>query len=228
MAEREQNAEGKADALYADIKADLMAWRFATGSRISEASLSRHYGVSRSPIREATTRLESDGLLERNGMIVRVRQRTFEEVIDIYRVRIFLEGAIAGDAAARRREIDIMRMRAALDAESGVNQGDPLAIAHANNAFHQALGVAAHNVTLIDLQSRLLGQVSVMPSTTLSYPGRWAEAHGEHEQILRAVEICDVETARTVAERHMNRACEIRLKMFEDDFAEQQGREATA
>jgi DNA-binding GntR family transcriptional regulator len=227
MAERDQNTEGKADALYADIKADLMAWRFAAGARISEASLSRHYGVSRSPIREATTRLESDGLLERQGMIVRVRQRTFEEVIDIYRVRVFLEGAIAGDAAARRREIDVMRMRAALDAEVGVNQDDPLAVAQANNAFHQALGVAAHNVTLIDLQSRLLAQVSVLPSTTLSYPGRWPEAHREHEQILRAVEICDVGAARTIAETHMGRAREIRLKMFEHDFAEQRDQEAT-
>jgi len=225
MAEREQNAEGKADALYAGIKADLMAWRITAGSRLSEASLSRRYGISRSPIREATTRLMGDGLLERTGMVIRVRERTFEEVMDIYRVRVFLEGAIAVDAASRRRDMDVMRMRAALESEFGVSRNDSLAVAQANNAFHQALAVAAHNLTLIDLQSRLLAQVSVLPSTTLSYPGRWEEAHSEHERLLQAVEARDVEVARATAELHMSRACEIRLKMFEDEFTEKRERD---
>ena len=210
----------KAGVLYERLKADVLSGVLRPGQRLSEASLSREYGMSRSPIREATIRLENEGLFERFGLVVRVRPRTFEEIIDIYRVRVFLEGAIAADAADRRRAADVVRLQVSWDAESAVGSEDLAAAVRANQAFHASLAVAAHNVTLRDLQDRLTAQVATMPRTTLSHPGRWAEAHDEHAAIVAAVRDGNTNRARSLGEQHMSRARDIQLASFTDHLGD--------
>ncbi|MET7842791.1 GntR family transcriptional regulator [Streptomyces sp. NPDC005356] len=212
--------DGKAALLYERLKSDVVSGQLAPGQRLSEASLSREYGISRSPVREATIRLEHDGLIERQGMILRVRRRSAEEIIDIYRARVYLESAIAADAAARRTDRDARRLQAAVQAESQVDIEDPAAVVAANRVFHDALAVAAHNDTLKSLQDRLTGQIAAMPATTLSHPGRWEQAHGEHQRIVRAVEERDSASARAIAEEHMSRARDIRLHLFNQQLTD--------
>lgn len=209
----------KAEQLYERIKADLVAGRLTPGQRLSEASLSRQYGVSRSPIREATIRLETEGLMERRGMVVRVRERSPEEIVDIYRARVFLEGALAADAATRHRDLDLLRLEQAVIAEAGIDPADSAATVRANRAVHDALAAAAHNATLADLQQRLTAQVTHLPATTLSFPGRWAHAHDEHRRLLAAIRDRDAETAQRIAEGHLARARDLRLRLFTTESA---------
>jgi DNA-binding GntR family transcriptional regulator len=211
------SGSGKATQLYERLRNDLITGRLSPGQRLSEASLGREYGVSRSPIREATARLEHDGLIERQGLVVRVRHRTVNEIVDIYRVRVFLESAIAADAAARRYDVDLLRLDRAFHAEEEIDQTDRVAVVEANRAFHDALAAAAHNVTLQDLQQRLTAQIATLPATTLSHAGRWEQAHEEHKQVLEAVRARDVEAARSVAEQHMSRARDLRVALFAEE-----------
>lgn len=206
---------GKAAGFYELLRAEVISGALAPGQRLSEASLSRQYGVSRSPVREALASLERDGLVERIGMIARVRERTAEEMLDIYQVRIYLEGAIAADAAQRRNAIDVRRLKTALEAGADVDPGDPKQLLAANRVFHNALAAASHNATLADLQTRLNAQIATLPAKTLGYPGRWPEAHNEHAEILEAVEAQNADTARAIAEKHMTRARDIRLTLYE-------------
>lgn len=202
-------------ALYEIIRTEVVAGRLAPGQRLSEASISRQYGVSRSPVREAVASLERDGLLVRSGMVISVRERTEQEILDIYQVRICMEGATAADAAQRRQPMDLRRLAAALDVADTVDLTDPRAMVSANRLFHDALVGAAHNTILAELQERLTAQIHTLPATTLSAPGRWQEACGEHQLIMRAVEDRDSGTARSVAEKHMTEARDIRIKLYE-------------
>lgn len=209
---------GKAAGFYELLRADVVSGALVPGQRLSEASLSRQYGVSRSPVREALASLERDGLIERVGLVARVRKRAAEEMLDIYQVRIYLEGAIAGDAAQRRNAIDVRRLKAALETGVGVDVTDPKALLAANRVFHDALAAASHNGTLADLQRRLNAQIATLPAKTLGYPGRWPQAHTEHAEIIDAVEARDADTARAIAERHMARARDIRQTLYDKDF----------
>lgn len=211
-------SNGKATGLYEVLRADVVSGVLKPGQRLSEASLSRQYGVSRSPVREALASLERDGLVERAGLVVRVRQRTAEEMLDIYEVRIYLEGAIASDAAQRRNTIDLHRLGAAIDTASQVDGSDAKALLSANRAFHDALAAASHNAALADLQGRLNAQIATLPAKTLQFPGRWPEARQEHVLIAEAVEAQDTYAARTVAEQHMARARDIRLTLMSANF----------
>lgn len=207
-----RSGESKSGVLYAQLRRDLTAGEFAPGARISEAELSRVYGVSRSPIREAVVRLEAEGLLSRSGMVISVRARSEREIIDIYRVRVHLEAEIAADAARRREELDVVRLRAAVDAEAAIDSTDPTAVVEANRRFHAALAEASHNLTLVELQGRLTAQIATLPATTLRAPGRWERAHAEHGEIAEAVALQDAETAARIARAHMQEAKDLRVE----------------
>lgn len=196
------------------IRQDVVGGHLPPGQRLSESELSRQYGVSRSPIREALASLERDGLVERRGPAAFVRQRTEEEILDIYEVRACLEGMIAAHAAERRSPGDVRRLDTALAHGWAADAADPCALMRANRAFHDALAQASHNQTLIDLQSRLTDQVAAMPATTLSAGGRWTTALDEHARICAAVASGDADLARGLAESHLAAARDIRMRLY--------------
>ena len=201
-------------ALYERLRTALAEGELPAGSRISEIDLCARFDVSRTPIREALARLEQDGLIERRGSALFVRDRTADETIDIYRVRVHLEGAIAFDAAHRRSETDLLRLESAAAAgEELSGTEDPTLLQAANTTFHRALAAACHNQTLQALQARLPAQVAKLPSTTLSFPGRWQEAVREHRELIDAIRSQDGERARGIGSRHMQEAADIRIKL---------------
>ena len=210
----EKVAGGVAAGMGASLRSDVVDGRLQPGERLSEAGLSRQYGISRSPVREALASLERDGLVERRGPAAFVRQRSEDEVLDIYAVRIQLEGMIAAHAAERRLPGDVRRLEAALEASLIADANDPRALMRANRVFHEALARASHNQTLIELQGRLTDQVSTMPATTLSAPSRWAEAREEHTHVAAAVVSGDADLARGLAEAHMTAARDIRVRLY--------------
>lgn len=197
------------DRLYADVVAG--AW---DGEPLVELALAERYGVSRTPVREALRRLEQDGLLERRDRSLRVRARSPEEVLDIYEVRIALEGLAARAAAQRAGPLDVARLRRAAAEMRAADPADPPAMAAANRRFHEALWAAGHSAALADLLRRLQGHLRRYPESTLSAPGRWAAALAEHDDLVELIAAGDAEGALRAAERHMTEGRDLRLRMF--------------
>jgi DNA-binding GntR family transcriptional regulator len=90
------------DRAYVVIRDDILSGRLAPGERLREEELTRQIGVSRTPVREALRRLESDGytIVEPNkGASVPVYSK--RDVDEIYGLRALLEGHAARRAASR-------------------------------------------------------------------------------------------------------------------------------
>ncbi|WP_157517894.1 GntR family transcriptional regulator, partial [Microbacterium resistens] len=102
-----------ATSVYERIRDAIVEGRIAPGAPLSENGLAKDFGTSRTPVREALHRLEIEALVERLPRGVQVRETSPEEIIDIYDVRITLEGAAARAAAERATEFDQRRLRAA-------------------------------------------------------------------------------------------------------------------
>ncbi|MFH1737909.1 MAG: GntR family transcriptional regulator, partial [bacterium] len=97
---------------YQYIQKQILSGDLAFGSQLSELSLAREIGISRTPVREAITQLQFEGYLERvprYGTIVRTPDRN--EIVELYEMREALESYAASLAAQRVGENDLHRLR---------------------------------------------------------------------------------------------------------------------
>ncbi|WAC66842.1 GntR family transcriptional regulator [Agrococcus sp. SL85] len=202
-----------ATSVYERIREAILTGRFPAGQLLGEVALAGEFGTSRTPVREALHRLEIERLVERAARGVRVRASSPEEILDIYEVRITLEGAAARGAAQRATELDLVRLRAAQEAMRRVGE-EPQERARANRAFHEALWQASHSPTLDDLLRRLHAHLIRYPTTTLTHGSRWEQVLEQHDALLAAIDAHDAEAARRIAEEHMTDARDVRLRMY--------------
>lgn len=198
---------------YDVLKQEILNGELEPGEKLVETSLADRLQVSRTPIREALTRLERDGLTERRARGYFVRERSPEEVLDIYEIRCVLEAMAARVAAERRTDHDLRQLTWMAGQSAGVDTGDHAGMADYNRRFHQAVWRAAHDEPLLDLLQRLDLHVGRYSATTLAYPGRWTEAIHEHNELLAAIEKRDAAGAERIAGQHFLRARDIRLEL---------------
>src|ERR1700753_1917999 len=96
---------------YERLLQEVIRGELAPGEVLTEMALAERLQVSRTPIREALTRLEQDGLIKRTGRGMVIRERSPEEILDIYEVRILLEADAARVAAERRSSLDVLGLK---------------------------------------------------------------------------------------------------------------------
>jgi DNA-binding GntR family transcriptional regulator len=202
---------------YERLTQAIMTGELVPGQPLIETALAEWCQVSRTPIREALTRLEQDGLVVRSDRGLVVRQRSPEEILDIYETRIVLEATAARVAAVRRSPLDVMTMKRVADRLDLIDTSDELAMAAGNREFHRTVWRASHNESLTDLLGRLDLHLARYPSTTLSLPGRWAEGNQEHRAILQAIDEQDLALAHELAAAHFTKARELRLALWAND-----------
>ena len=200
---------------YESLRDAILANEILPGTALVESTLATWFSVSRTPIREALTRLEQDGLLARiRGRLV-VRERSPDEILDIYETRALLEAAVARFAAERRTSHDIRLLQRSIDRWDSIDRGDQNAMLEANREFHMTIWRAGHNESLIDLLRRLDLHIARFPVSTLSYEGRWEQAGKEHAALVRAIELRDGNTASEIAREHFQHARDIRLRLWD-------------
>lgn len=212
-----RSAVAKKAAAYNAIKEAILVGELVAGEPLIESSLAAWCGVSRTPVREALRRLEQDGLVKRDASGLIVRERSPEEILDLYDTRVILEATAARVAADRRTDHDLRAMRWALDQGHQVDPTDIDRMVGANQDFHQTVWRASHNESLRDLLSRMSLHLGRYPQTTLAAPKRWEEATKQHEELFHAIEVRDGDQAHEFARQHFLEARDIRLRLFAID-----------
>lgn len=203
---------------YEQLKEAIYVGDLVPGEHLVETALAKNFKVSRTPIREALTRLEQDGLLVRDRAGLHVRERSPGEVLDIYDVRILLEGWAGKVAAERRTNNDLLTLRQSMKRYESVTDEDIRMKVMANRRFHVAVWHASHQPALIDLVQRVELQLSRFPASTLAHPGRWEESCRQHGDIVRAIEARDSEAAMEACSEHFRSARDIRLTIWEESW----------
>ncbi|MEG1445216.1 MULTISPECIES: GntR family transcriptional regulator [Micrococcaceae] len=202
------------DSIHAQLKDDLLQGAFQPGDALREVALAERFGVSRTPVREALTRLLHEGLLERRARGLFVKEIDPEQIMQVYDLRILLEGQAAQEAASVRTEVDLMRLQALVDRDRALSEPDDATRLATNIEFHRALWRAAHNPVLEDLLERLATHQIHAPTSTLSVGSRWTEALEEHQRIVENIRERDSAKASGLIQAHMATAKAVRLKMF--------------
>jgi DNA-binding GntR family transcriptional regulator len=205
-------------SVYAKLREAIVTGDLGPGHPLVEATLAGTYGVSRTPIREALTRLEQDGLIVRADRGLLVRENSPEEILDLYDTRVVLEVRVAQVAAQRRTDLDLGTMRKAQAYLDKVSTGKPdfEEAAVANRAFHRSVWNAARSESLLDLLKRLDAHLGRYPVTTLSAPGRLPQANTQHHELIAAIADRDEQLAGAIASQHFLAARDIRLRLWSE------------
>lgn len=199
---------------YERIKQAIVTGELKPGEHLVETALAEWCQVSRTPVREALTRLEQDGIVIRSERGLVVREHSPEDVLDLYETRIALEATAARMAAERRTFHDLLQMHQLAQSMSDEAPSEPTEMVATNDRFHRSLWRATHNRSLIDLLDRLSTHLGRYPATTLAFPGRWERACHQHFAIVEAVEARDGDRAVSLATEHFTESRDIRLKLW--------------
>jgi len=184
---------------------------YKPNDRLVESDLAERFGVSRTPIREALQRLETQSLLERDGRSLIVASLDHNQMAELYIVRRELEGLAAKLAARHATEEEISVLQDMVSADDALVD-DPIALSKANRRFHEQIHLASHNRYLVQQLNLVHRTMALMATTSLAAKGRGEIAQSEHKNIVSAIERRDEAAAGQALNDHISTAFMTRLK----------------
>jgi DNA-binding GntR family transcriptional regulator len=185
---------------------------YRPGDRLVESELAERFGVSRTPVREALQRLETQSMLARDGRSLIVASLDHNQLAELYVVRAELE-ALAAKLAARHATPEEVKVLRDMVAEDRAHIGNPQALSRANRRFHKQIHLASHNRYLVQQLDLVHRSMALLASTSLAAEGRGAMALAEHQAIVDAIGAGDGDGAQSALRSHISKAFETRLKL---------------
>jgi DNA-binding GntR family transcriptional regulator len=203
------------DRVYAHAKSAILARRYAPHDLLTEGELAEAVGVSRTPVREALLRLQSEGLvrlLPKRGALV--QPVTPAEVQDVLEVRRLIETFAVRKAVSGARPELIARLTAHLQAmRAAMTARNPATYVEADRDFHAELVAATGNEIITDLYRSLrdrqlrMGVVNLLGEDGAAVdPQRMRTMIADHQAILDAVTARTVRGAEAAVGAHLDRA----------------------
>jgi DNA-binding GntR family transcriptional regulator len=195
---------------YQNIKIGIVRGRYPPGAPLSEVSLAREHGMSRTPVREGLARLWQERYLDRVvGHGYFVARVTVQSIHDTFDVRRLLEGAAAARAAERATadEIETMRRLAVIPLPTVAHSdgaNDYRDAEAANARFHMAIAAAARNTLAQELIERCLAQVDRFMSLGVQFGPFQEGATAAHLEIVDAIGRRDPLAAQARMEEHLD------------------------
>ena len=197
---------------YALILEAIDSHVYRPGDRLVENELAERFGVSRTPIREALQRLETQSLLTRDGRSLIVASLDHNQISELYTVRAELEGLAARLAARHATPEEVQVLQQMLANDRALTE-DPQARARANRRFHKQIHLASHNRFLVQQLDLVYRSMALLARSSIEAEGRGPDTLDEHEAIVTAIAVGDGAEADAALRRHLSRAYVTRLKL---------------
>jgi DNA-binding FadR family transcriptional regulator len=215
------------DRLVEAVAADIAAGVYPVGGKLpTEPALCSHYGVSRTVLREAMSRMKSDGLIDtqqgRGSFVLATSARTpfrFEapvahstrSILELAELRLGVEGTAAALAAARRTPEQLARLRQCLDRMAQAVR-DRVSGSEADLDFHRAIADATgngHYRHFMEYLRRFYAvAIDVARSHSAQAQGLSEQAQEEHRAVYQAIADGDAEAAERAVKHHIRAAAE--------------------
>lgn len=202
--------EGEVERVYRQLREWLVTAQIPPGEFLSEAQLAQKCKTSRTPVREACSRLAQDKwllLIPRKGYLV--KPITVREIVELYEYRKLLECFSAEKVAQNATQEQVAQLKGIVAVESG-RLPDLGAVLVANETFHLRLAEMAGNQRVIDQLRLTLGYVRRLDTLcTQTIPG-WIG----HRDIIRAIEAHKFGEARKAMAAHIELSLDKMIHLF--------------
>lgn len=204
----DENAKSLEERVYLTLEEEILDGRLQAGDTLTELSLSKRLGVSRTPIRAALHRLAEEGLVSistNRGAVV--EGVSADDLIDIYKIRMRLEGLASAEAARCISDEDKKRLCDSLElAEFYICKNDTEKLKELDSEFHNIIYKASGNRLLSKILSELHRNIKAYRKLSLSVPSRLTKSVEEHKEILNAILSGNSAEADKLTERHIGAA----------------------
>jgi DNA-binding GntR family transcriptional regulator len=172
--------------------------------RLDERALGEQLGVSRTPVREAISRLEQEGIVEniarRGAFVVRKNK---QEILDIVDVWAALESMAARLATSRASDDEIAQLRknfTSFDGEEARAHIDEYS--DTNIEFHQTIIQLSHSELITQMADQLFFHMRAIRASTIKDRDRVAQSVMDHTRIIEAIEERDAYHAEQLVRDH--------------------------
>lgn len=195
------SGESKAEFVYRTLRSDILDGAYPPGTVLYTRELSAQLGVSRTPVKEAISRLAFEGHVEllpnRCAVVSRI---SATEIIELLELRETLERATAYYAALRHTEADIMEMQQIEDHHRTVPAEDLTAVYECDQRFHMAVCKASYNRQLAQALETVFAKLKRV-SVAIGQ-ARLPDSLVQHTNILNAIREGNAEGARRYMAEH--------------------------
>lgn len=199
-----------------EIRRAIRENRISAGSHLTEVALAEWLNMSRTPVREAMRRLQSEGLLLnqpfRGAVVMRLHP---EDIRQLYSVRMLLEPAAARLCAENASAAEVVGLKELLAREKA-SLTHPSALIPLNRQLHQAILDGTHNQFLIRSIAAVHGLIPLMGGSNFTDSRYARRAHGQHRRMIAAISRRDAAEAEDVARLHVADSLAFRLDRLED------------
>lgn len=214
---REHRSISIADQIFEQLERDILTGKYPRGEVLSELRLSAELGVSRTPVREAVRRLEQENILKETGRGMVVVGISREDMMDMYEVRMQLEGLAARRAAAGIGDEQLREMEQTLDLQSFYVEkqdgGSPEQIRDLDSRFHQLLYESSGSRAYQEVLKALHKKIIKYRCASISKHFRAVHSLEEHLAIYRALAAHDGDAAEKAALEHVANARDSMMEM---------------
>ena len=201
-----RHGEPVAETVYRQVRDAIVDGAYPADSQLVQERIADGLGVSRTPVREALSRLAVEGLVTwvpRSGYTV--NGLTDTEITDVFEVRQSLEVLALRHACGQLGRTHAARVRVLISEMVEADPTDAAAQFELNRRFHQAMIEPCRNRYLLGLLDQLWSNpVSRRITSSYIHDARNVDRMvGEHEQILQASLDNDLETLLRLSTQHM-------------------------
>jgi DNA-binding GntR family transcriptional regulator len=190
---------------YDAIKKAILEFRFKPGDSLVEAELSKQLNISKTPVRDALTRLEREGLVTKVAYTgTYVSEITVQSVIEIFEIRAVLEGLAARQATANFSPDDLQQAEKLLILQADLlARGDLSDASEVNHQFHSLIVQRSNNQHLRSMLANLDDHIQRYRVLSKAQRGAQSTSVQEHRHVLDAIRAGDGDGAEAAMKTHL-------------------------
>lgn len=189
---------------YAQLRREIITCKLGPGSEVSEAELAERLNMSKTPIREALSRLRTDGFVTtypRRGY--RIAPVTLLDMNELLDVRMILEGGVAALAAIHLTDDQLDELEALADVTYDLLVEDSIEpFILSNRRFHTAIALGSGRPRLVNLVSKNLDELERFFYIGAILRNVSPETKDGHHAIVRTLRQRDPDAARAILVAH--------------------------
>ena len=215
------STESVVERVYDRLKAMAVAFEFKPGERLNEGELSLRLGASRTPLREALNRLQTEGLLRFTpGKGYFCRGLDVQEIFSLYELRKAIEMAAVRLAIERATDADIDSLIAFLDSTGPEPLGRSVVeLVQLDETFHERLLAMSGNVEMLRVLQNVNARIRFVRWIDMDRGNR-TETQTEHRQALLGVKRRDESACLEVLGKHIDRRLDQITSALKEGYAQ--------